>query len=84
MLHPVCEKSAAQQRALPDLLTYIVYRKVKGQAGEEHPLAVVLLLFGQNKHNDNMNSNPLGIKKSVRIWSSSSSTSSSVLYKPLF
>lgn len=31
-----------------------MHTKVKQHAAEEHPLAVVLTLFGQNKHNNNV------------------------------
>lgn len=52
-------------------LTYLhslhtVQTKVKRQAVEEFPLAIVLLLFGQNKHNDNMDSIPPTAHDKVR------------------
>lgn len=55
-----CDKSAAllcpQRSAHSDwpIYIYTMHTKVKQHAAEEHPLAVVLTLFGQNKHNNNV------------------------------
>lgn len=53
-------------------MTYIhtLHTNVKQHAAEEHPLAVVVTLFGQNEHNNNGVLSALGHEqlKSVNMW----------------